>query len=268
MNNGYYTTTGAMVTQFNKLNVITNNLANINTTGFKKDDVIISDFERIYKESRDILPINDHTKKAAKFLNRSIDRVPQISEHFVEYRQGGMRQTGNALDFALKRKDAFFMIETPSGLRLTQNGSFTLDNDGILVTKEGYKVLPAGYKPGTNQNIQIPENSVLTADKNGNLYTDGEELTSFYLVAPSDIRRVQKEGDNLYKFENLELLDNLVEDDVISQGFLETSNVNPVNEMVGLIEAQRMVEMYQKVMTTHMNDLNNDAITKLGSVRA
>lgn len=268
MNNGYYTTTGAMVTQFNKLNVITNNLANINTTGFKKDDVIIGDFERIYKETRDILPINDHTKKAAKFLNRSIDRVPQISEHFVVYKQGGMRHTGNTLDFALKRKDAFFLVETPNGLRLTQNGSFTLNDEGVLSTKEGYKVLPSGYQIGTNQNIQIPENSVLTADKNGNLYTNGEELASFYLVVPSDIRRVQKEGDNLFTFENLDSLDNLVGDDVISQGYIETSNVNPVHEMVGLIEAQRMVEMYQKVMTTHMNDLNVDAITKLATVRA
>lgn len=268
MNNGYYTTTGAMVTQFNKLNVITNNLANLNTVGFKKDDVVIADFARIYKETRDILPINDHTKKAAKFLNRSIDRVPQISEQFVIYKQGGMRQTGNTLDFALKRKDAFFVVETPNGLRLTQNGSFTLDQNGVLVTKENYKVLPNGYQPGSNQNIQIPENSTTTADKNGNIYANGEELATFYLVVPTDIRKLEKEGDNLYKFENLASLDNLVDDDVISQGYLEMSNVNPIHEMVGLIETNRIVQMYQKVMTSHMDDLNREAITKLATVRA
>ena len=69
MNNGYYQATGAMVTQFNRLDVIANNLANINTIGFKRDDVVVGDFERIFKEYRDELPIENHTKDAAKFLN-------------------------------------------------------------------------------------------------------------------------------------------------------------------------------------------------------
>ncbi len=265
MNNGYYTATGAMVTQFNRLNVISNNLANVNTTAFKKDDVVIADFERIYQEKRDNLPISDHTKKAAKFLNRSIDRVPQISEQYIDFKQSGIRNTGNSLDFALKRKDAFFVVKTPNGLRLTQNGSFSLNKDGNLVTKEGYEVLPASYIKNNAQRINIPENSRVGVDRAGNISTDGEAGEQFYLVSHSDVRQLEKVGNNLYKFDKLNDLRVLKNDDVVSQGFIETSNVNPVIEMTNLIETSRLVGMYQKVMTTHMEDLNSDAITKLAT---
>ena len=73
---------------------------------------------------------------------------------------------------------------------------------------------------------------------------------------------------DLYRFDNLNELTELTNGDVVSQGFLETSNINPVSEMVGLIETNRLVEMYQKVMHSHMNDLNSDAINKLASIKA
>lgn len=265
MNNGYYTATGAMVTQFNRLNVISNNLANVNTTAFKQDNVVIGDFERIYQEKRDNLAISDHTKKAAKFLNRSIDRVPQISQDYIDFKQSGVRHTGNTFDFSLKRQDAFFVVKTPQGLRLTQNGSFTLNNAGNLVTKEGYDVLPSSYQNNNTGRINIPENSRVSVDRSGNFYVDDEATEQFYMVVPSDIRRLEKEGNNLYKFEDERDLDVLNEDDVVSQGYIETSNVNPVRQMTQLIETSRLVGMYQKVMTTHMEDLNSDAITKLAT---
>jgi len=276
MQNGYYSTTGAMVTQFNRLDVISNNLANVNTTAFKRDDVVIGDFKRIFQETQEQMPIKNHTKEAAKFLNASIDRVPQISEQYVEFKQGGLKATGNPLDFALKREDAFFMVDTPDGIRLTQNGSFVIDNDGTLTTKEGFPVLPATYF-SNKQYIKVEQNSTFTVDKTGNIYTadlvngfeEGEIPVGRLFVAQSDdIKSLTKEGTNLYKFNDIKDMKDLKNADVIAQGFLETSNINPVKEMVGLIEAHRMVEMYQKVMTSHMNDLNNDAINKLAQTRA
>ncbi len=262
MNNGFYATTGAMVTQFNRLDVISNNLANVNTTAFKKDEVVIGDFERIYQEKRDNLPINDHTKKAAKFLNRSIDRVPQVSEQFIKFRQSGVRTTNNPLDFALKREDAFFMVKTPQGLRLTQNGSFSLNENGTLVTKEGYEVLSNNLG-----NINIPQNATISVDHSGNISTNGQAGEQLFIASPNDIRRLEKIGNSLYKFDKLENLQPLQDDDIVRQGLIETSNVNPVMEMTGLIETSRLVGMYQKVMTTHMEELNSDAITKLATAK-
>lgn len=268
MNNGYYVATGAMVTQFNKLDVISNNLANVNTTAFKQDDVVIGDFERVFQEQRDNLAIKDHTKKAAKFLNRSIDRVPQISYEYTKFTQGGIKHTGNTLDFALKNSEAFFVIKTSNGLRLTQNGNFTLNNEGVLVTKQGHEVLPNSYRTSRQGNITFSYDDKVTTDKNGNIFVNNEAVGQFYIVTPSDIRNIQKQEDNLYKFKDEDDLDVLENDDVISQGYLETSNINTVKQMTELIQTSRLVDMYQKVMTTHMNDLNSDAINKLATPKA
>ena len=267
MQNGYYDTTGAMVTQFNRLDVISNNLANVNTSAFKKDDLVIGDFERIFQNSRDKLPLTNHTKEAAKFLNRSIDRVPKVVEEYTKYTQGGIKLTGNPLDFTLKRADIFFLAETPQGVRLTQGGSFEINDKGILTTKEGYPILPDTYYSNGGY-IEIPPNGKLTADKEGNIYVNDKKISKFFLAQVENIKRLQKVGNNLYDIKNMnDEITQIDKGDYISQGFLELSNVNPVNEMVSLIETNRLVEMYQKVMDSHMNDLNNDAINKLASVR-
>ncbi|WP_333805220.1 flagellar hook-basal body protein [Sulfurospirillum sp.] len=267
MQSSYYSVTGAMVTQFNKLDVISNNLANLNTTAFKRDDVVVGDFKRIFQEYKDEMPLKNNTKEASKFMNAVGTRVPQIVEEYTKYDQGTIKNTGNPLDLALKRDDAFFMVETPNGIRLTQNGSFSFNSAGVLSTKEGYPVLPATYFQN-HQYITIPEDGALRVDQNGGLYNGEDDLGRLYLVQSDDVKSLLKEGANLYKFKSTDELTELGEGNLVIQGFLETSNVNPVNEMVGLIETNRFVEMYQKVMKSHMNDINSEAISKLASTKA
>lgn len=277
MQNGYYQATGAMITQFNRLNVITNNLANINTIGYKRDDVVIGDFERIFKQTHDELPLKNHTKDAAKYLNRAIDRVPRVVEQYTDFSEGGLKTSSNAFDFVLKQDDLFFLLDTPSGVKLSKNGAFSLDSEGYIVSKEGYRVLPNNYptQPVAVRGIQIPQGVSLNADKNGNLYTHDinnpeeiNEIGRFYIAKPRDVRDLERFGDNLYELKNLDDIQDVAESNVVLQGFVQISNVNAVTEMVGLIQTQRMVEMYQKVMTSHMEELNNDAITKLAATRA
>jgi flagellar basal-body rod protein FlgG len=273
MLNGYYQATGAMATQFNRLDVITHNLANINTTAFKREDVVIGDFERLYQEARDELPLKNHTKESAKFMNRTIDRVPNISEKYIQFEQGSLRPSGNPLDFALKRDDIFFLIETPQGIRLSQDGQFQLDGDGNLVDKNGFYVL-SDFQEGSY--INVTDDTILGADKSGNLYSkklDGlenepEQIGKLFIAQYSDVKKLQKDGDGYYRIpDNNEVME-ADEGDYVAQGFYEISNVNPVNEMVALIEINRYVSMYQKVMTTHMDDLNKEAITKLAIAKA
>jgi flagellar basal-body rod protein FlgG len=267
MQNSYYGVTGAMVTQFNRLDVISNNLANLNTTAYKRDDVVVGDFKRIFQEYKDEMPLKDNTKEASKFMNASVVRVPQIVEQYTKYDQGAVKNTGNPLDFALKREDAFFMVETPNGIRLTQNGSFSLNSEGVLTTKEGYPVLPSTYFQN-KQYITIPEDGELRVDQSGGVYNRDDALGRLYIVQSDDVKSLLKEGNNLYKFKSTDELTELGEGNLIAQGFLETSNINPVSEMVGLIETNRLVDMYQKVMKSHMNDLNTEAISKLASTKA
>nr|MBP3725508.1 flagellar hook-basal body protein [Campylobacter sp.] len=269
MQNGYYQTTGAMVTQFNRLDVITNNLANLNTAGYKRQDVVIADFERIFKETRDILPLRNHTRDAAKFVNRTIDRVPNINDVYTDFGAGGMKMTNNSLDIALTKDNSFLLVDTPQGVMLTKNGALSLDEDGFLVTKDGYRILSSDYatQDANQRGIQIPQNVQLTIDQDGNVYADEAQISRLFVAGVKELKDLQRQGDNLFRLENLDDMRDLPNSSSIAQGYIQISNVNAVREMVNLIETNRLVGTYQKVMATHMNELNQEAISKLAQVR-
>lgn len=275
MQGGFYSSVGGMVTQINRLDVIANNIANANTTGFKRDDVVIGDFMRLYEQHKEFLPIEDQTKDAAKFYNRSLNRVPQIVEEFTDRSAGGVVQTENAFDFALSRENAYFMIETPEGIRFSRDGSFVLNEEGRLVNKEGYAVLPREYIESP-QYIDFVDGFQVEVDSDGNIYNrslTNEELDEALLggniavVSFENPKFLQKVGDNLYKYpeERMNEMEVLERSGAVRQGFLEKSNINVVYEMTGLIETNRLVEAYSKVLKTHMDDLNTEAITRLAA---
>jgi flagellar basal-body rod protein FlgG len=262
MINGYYDATGAMVTQFNRLNIISNNLANANTPGFKQDDIIIGDYERIFKQSRDKLPLENNTVQAAKFINRNINKVPQVVEEYTNFSLGDMLKTSNPLDVALKQKNSFFLIKTPAGEKLTRAGNFSINSQGYLVTKEGYEVLNTKNEP-----IKIPPNaSKITIDQDANIYVDGTKIGTFNIVSVDDLQTLKKVGNTMWSFNPGSIVTRTK--DTTLQGYLEKSNINIIRQMTDLIDTNRMVEEYQKVMTTFMDDLNRDAIEKLASLRA
>ena len=274
MQGGFYSSVGGMVTQINRLDVIANNIANANTTGFKRDDVVIGDFMRLYEQHKEFLPIEDQTKDAAKFYNRSLNRVPQIVEEFTDRSAGGVVQTENTFDFALSRENAYFMIETPEGIRFSRDGSFVLNEEGRLVNKEGYAVLPREYIESP-QYIDFVDGFQVEVDSDGNIYNrslTNEELDEALLggniavVSFENPKFLQKVGDNLYKYpeERMNEMEVLERSGAVRQGFLEKSNINVVYEMTGLIETNRLVED-SKVLKTHMDDLNTEAITRLAA---
>ncbi|WP_456322549.1 flagellar hook-basal body protein [Hydrogenimonas sp.] len=278
MQNGFYSVTGAMVTQFNRLDRISNNLANLNTAGYKGQREIIGDFMRIFQQKRDVLPLQNNTVEASKFLNRSINRVPRIVDEYTDFGMGSMIKTGNPLDLALGDKNLFFAIDTPAGIRLSRDGSFKINENGELVTKDGFPVMSDTYLTN-RQKITIPINAAdISIDKNGRIeYIDQSAINEpvylgrLMVVSVDDLHNLKPEGGNYFTVKK-----GRVEDEMkivkrssdVHQKMLEKANVNPVREMTALIETNRLVEMYQKAMTTQMNDLNNDAINKLASVRA
>ncbi len=179
------------------------------------------------------------------------------------------KKTGNSLDFALKEADLFFAVETPGGVRLTQQSSFVTDSEGNLMTKEGYKLLPENFVESNDRGVNIPKGSYLQLSDDGTLYMDSTKVEKLYIARVKKLDLLEKEGNTLFKMQNLE--ENLVQvndqGSYVKQGFQQMSNVNAINEMMGLIETNRLVEMYQRVMTTQMDELNNDAITKLAPNR-
>ena len=269
MQTGYYNAAAGMVAQFNRLDTISNNLANVNTTGFKEDNLVVGDFMRLYKEARDELPNANQTQQGAAFINRTMAKAPQIVDSFTNHSIGDMQMTGNSLDFALSQDGLFFLVNTPQGPRLTRDGSFSLNDEGTLVTKQGYEVLPSDYfSSGDNISFNT-QDSVIETDKNGQLYTNVPQSASmakgskFFIAQPDNLALLKKEGDNLYKYDDISLIDSSETSGAIVQGFVEKSNVNAIKMMTQMIETNRLVGMYQKAMDTQMNDMNKDAIEKI-----
>jgi flagellar basal-body rod protein FlgG len=274
MQNGFYSAAGGMVAQFSRLDNITNNLANLNTNGYKRQDLVVGDFLRMYKDKRDELPLENHTKEAAQFIHRGMARVPQVIDSYRDMSIGAFQQTSNTFDVALKEQNLFFAVLTPEGVKLTRDGSFTLNDEGQLVTKQGHKVLPSDYAESGAFIEFSADYSNIELDKNGKFsylvpgnerFVPGKDLL---LVEPESLKRLTPSGDNLYTPDTADRLEPVANAGAVSQGFLEKSNVNAIRSMVGMIEAQRLVGMYQKAMDTQMNDMNRDAIEKLASTKA
>ncbi|RDU64029.1 flagellar biosynthesis protein FlgG [Helicobacter didelphidarum] len=285
MQTGYYGATGGMVTQFNRLDIISHNLANLNTNGYKRDDVVIGDFLRMVQGHQDTLPIPDETRAAAKFINRTMTRVPVIAESYTDHSIGSMEHTENDLDFALKSPNMFFAVQTPNGVAYTRNGSFSISDDGYLVTKEGFHVLSRDGVDNEGGILMNPTMQI-TADANGNLsfkdlsnegMADNVAGGSLAIVTFDNPKFLKKIGSSLYieerkipndtSSEGLAGVNLVYNSGIVAQGFLEKSNVNAVLEMSSMIETNRLVDMYSKVMKTHMDELNSEAINKL-AVRA
>jgi len=271
MQSGYYSSAAGMVTQFNRLDMIANNLANVNTVGFKEENAIVGDFMRLFKEARDELPNANHTKEGAQFLNRAMTKAPQVVDSYTDHSVGNMQNTNNTLDFALSREGLFFVVKTPQGIRLTRDGSFTKDDEGRLVTKSGFEVLPDDYFASKNPITFNGEDSVIEVDKNGQMYKNipgsvklvqGSKL---FITQPDNIALLKKEGDNLYRYDGPSDFKSIEESGAVLQGTIEKSNVNAVKMMTQMIETNRLVGMYQKAMDTQMNDMNTDAINKIAA---
>jgi flagellar basal-body rod protein FlgF len=264
---GIYTGASGMQAQMHRMDALSNNLANVNTTGFKKDTSVQKAFpelliSRLNDDGVHNFPFGtDDTAPVVGKLGMGVE----YNESFTVFDQGSLKQTSNPFDLALEN-EGFFTIDTPYGERYTRNGSFTLGKEGKLLTNEGYPVM------GEEGPIYIKKNNFMI-DKEGNVFQNGalsenpkqmismesndwketEKIDRIKVVGFEKDRHIKKMGNSLWKAtENsgaAEVL-NGSKRPSISQGFLETSNVNPVNEMVNLITVNRAYEANQKVITT------------------
>ena len=274
MQNGFYSAAGGMVAQFSRLDNITNNLANLNPNGFKRQDLVGGDFLRLYQNERDNLPLENQTQDGAQFVHRTVARVPQVIESYRDMSVGAFAQTGNTFDVALKDENLFFAVMTPDGVKLTRDGSFNLNDEGTLTTKQGHKVLSADYFKNGNFIEFTSDAATIELDKNGKFsylvsgnekFVPGEGLL---LVEPESVSKLKAVGDNLFPPDSADRFEAIKNSGAVSQGFVEKSNVNAIKSMVGMIETQRLVGMYQKVMDTQMNEMNREAIDKIANTKA
>lgn len=215
---------GALVHQL-RFETISNNLANQNTNGFRKD--IIS-------------------------FNETLS-MNYVSE--IDFAPGPVRYTGNELDVALEGQ-GFFKVQTPAGIRFTRDGAFKLNAEGTLVTRNGDAVL------GQNGPIKI-SGSKVSIENQGQVVVDNQSVDTLMVVDFDKPQYLKKEGGSYYRHQ-LDQSGTIATDKVnVKQNYLESSNVNPTEEMIKMLEAFRSFESAQKAIQT-IDELSSKMINDQG----
>ena len=247
---GWYTGASGMNAQQNRLDAISNNLANVDTAGYKRDIVVSKSFPELLIRRTNAdgvyeIPNGMGSADAAPVIGK-LGLGVETNESYIDFTQGSFKLTNTSTDIALSGK-GFYTIETPNGERYTRNGDFFIGKEGILETKDGYPVL------GENGIIKLENDRFMVNQDGVILSEDGEEIDRFKIVRFDNERYLQKMGESLYSTNDIAGPAHIAEGNerpVFIQNYSETSNVNVVNEMVQMIEVNRAYEANQKTITS------------------
>lgn len=245
MNSGMYASVSGSLAAMRRLDIISNNLANVNTPGFKKDKM---SFESLLAG-----PVNP----PAVPQNMTADPLLQKENVYIDYAAGSTSQSGNPLDLALNG-DGFFAVTTPEGTAYTRQGNFRASADGSLVTVDGYPVQGAG---GASINIK---GSRIEIDANGKVVVDGVQAGALSVVDFEKPYAMTKIGGALFVPANPQAASQPAKAQ-IQQGYIEGSNVESISEMVEMIETNRYFEACSKVIKG-FDDMTAKAANELGRV--
>ncbi len=221
MISGLYTAASGMVAHLAKLDVLANNLANADTTGFKADIATVD------PSGVSPLDLSGTTSPTGSVYPGRLG---------LDTSEGILKQTGNPLDLAIVGP-GLFVVQTPQGERYTRDGSFTRDANGVLITSQGYQVL------GTGGPITIPPGG-LRVDSQGQI----AGAASFRIVAGLEGTSLVKEGANLWVVPQGAAAPADLPTPTIIQGHLESSNVSVVRSMVEMLATLRTYEAYQRTI--------------------
>jgi flagellar basal-body rod protein FlgF len=236
MDRGIFVALSGAVLQERRLEILTENLANVNTAGFKKQKPVFEDS----------MPNPWGTRTFAKSGGVTTDMSQGITE-----------KTDKKLDVAIKG-DGFFVVSSPNGPRYTRDGSFALGADGTLVTREGYKVLgEKGVIKLTSPDVSI--------DTQGNVQDKGVMLDKLKVVSFNRPEGLLREAGFFVPVDSSVKETAVGENTELEQGYIETSNVNVVRSMTTMIEAMRSYETHAKMIQT-MDDMTKKAIDEVGRV--
>lgn len=250
MNQALWVAKTGLDAQQTKMTVVSNNLANVNTTGFKRGRAVFEDL--IYQNRRQVGAQTSQDTALPTGLNVGTGVRVVATEQL--HTQGGILQTDSALDMAVLGR-GFFQVLLPDGqLAYTRDGSFSRNAQGQMVTSSGYSVQPAITIPASAQSITIGNDGVVTVQLSGQ--TSPTQVGSVQLVDFINPVGLQPRGENLYvetassgaPQPGTPGLNGLGS---IQQGALEGSNVNVVEELVNMIETQRAYEMNSKAISTN-----------------
>jgi flagellar basal-body rod protein FlgG len=255
---GLYTAYTGMINEQNRMDTMTNNLANVTTVGFKKEGTTSQSFSDVLT-----VKIKDASVGSTNVTRIGIDNPGvKIGENYVDYSQGSFRNTGNTYDLALSG-EGFFAIEFTNkagetSTKYTRAGQFTLNKEGYLTTEEGDYVLDVN-----NRRIQLNTLLDSTITENGTIMQNDTAVAQIQVADFEDYDYLQRYGETYYEpIEGAKMT--TADADVIS-GYLEMSNVQTVQEMVNLISITRQYESNQKIIQTY-DDTMDVAVNQIGRI--
>lgn len=286
---GLYTAYTGMLNEQHRMDVLTNNLANATTNGFKKEGTTSEAFDTVlaYK-IKDLsepgnLPRPLATNRAVdeaemnnplneNYMERRVRKTGlnlgvKIGENYVDYSEGPIKETGNTLDLALSDR-GFFAVEYTNkagvtSTKYTRDGNFAMNQQGFLQTQDGDYVLDED-----GQRIQMDPALPISISRNGTIVQDGTTVAVIGITDFEDYNYLERFGENFFQpvegAVELERGETGV-DTQIHQGYLEMSNISVVTEMVNMITLQRQYESNQKVITTYDETLEQ-AVMQNGKI--
>lgn len=253
---GLYTAASGMMLQMARQDAVANNLANVNTSGFKKQTAVCRAFpEMLLSRLGESRETSTGERVAVKpQVIGGLGTGACIDAIYSDVSMGNLRRTDNSTDLALGTQ-GYYVVDTPEGTRYTRSSEYKINNQGYLTTREGYPLLDLYNEP-------ILLEDEFTIDKWGAVIVNGEELTRLQVVTFPNLQAMERLGDNLLSATEEPVL---VENPAILQGYVEDSNVNAVKEMVTLITVVRSYETLQKMVQAEDETLEV-ALNEVGKV--
>ncbi len=254
---------GAIAQQRN-VETIANNVANANTPGFKKEQVVFKEYLAALEKGEAQIDLPQKEWKPEDFYRsyNGEDSFVKVDGSYTLHEQGQLSPTGNAFDNALNGP-GFFEVLTPNGVRFTRKGNFSINNDGKLVTDQGFLLLSKQPAPvvGADGKLTLttsPESRAINVGNNkfsinldGEVFSGPNKTADLSLVEFADVHSLKKEGNSLFINTNQLNVKSGNGKTSVHQGFVEQSNVNAVSEMSSLINANRNFESIQRVIKTY-----------------
>ena len=253
---GLFTAYTGMINEQHRMDVLTNNLANASTVGYKKEGATSQAFDEVLA-----VKIKDTTDSSKVRPLGNISLGVKIGENYTNFSQGSLRETGNTYDIALSG-NGFFSIEFKNkagqtSTKYTRDGSFTLNKDGYLVTKDGDYVL------GKNGRIKLDSLKSAYIDRNGGIYQGNNLVATLDVKDFEDYNYLEHYGENY--FQPVDGAKEKAAEYQTLSGYLEMSNIQVVSEMVEMISVSRAYETNQKIVQTYDSTLEI-AVNQLGKI--
>ncbi len=274
---GIFTALSGAMAQTLKMDTIANNIANVNTAGFKRDQQTFGEYLTAIEKEQQVIQVPRVPASIESFydMNGGDKGFVDSTGTYTNFEQGSLKATGGKLDVALDGP-GFFEISTPQGIRLTRAGNFTIDGNGQLVNKDGHAVLLENPE-GTSASALSADPEARTVKFSGNQQVyisdagevfDGEtKMGKLSVLNVINTESLQKVGNNNYDFKpNMAPQVVSIANPSLKQGYVETSNVNIINEMTDMIMAQRVFEGTQKAIQVY-DQMSDKLINQVGSVK-